>query len=645
MIGHALLFTDLVDSTAVVELLGDARAASVLAEHDRARARPAGRATGPRDRPQRRLLPAVRRRARGRAFALGLPRRRSRRSACRRAPACTSARSPCARTRRRSRARRQAARGRRHREAARRAGHGARARRPDPADRRGARRARRRPAGAAAIARALSAEGDRRAGRDLRARACAARAFAPPDDAEKAYRVVRVGRLLAAGARGAPQPAARARRLRRPRRRPGAPSRPGSTPARGSLTVLGPGGTGKTRLVRRYGWSWLGDWPGGVYFCDLSEARTLDGVLLRRRARARRAARQGRPRRPARPRDRDARPLPRHPRQLRAGRRARRGHGRPLARPRGRRRASSSRAASGFASPARTCCRSSRSRSTATASSCSPLRARAQRPDSRSRRRTARVVQRIVRLLDGLPLAIELAAARIRVLSPAQLVERMTRPLRPARRRAQRRRSPGDAAGAIDWSWDLLPPWEQAALAQCSVFEGGFTLDAAEAVLDLVVVARAPPTMDVVQALVDKSLLRAWVPVEQRATTLEEPYFGMYLSIHEYAAEKLATSGADRQRAAQERHGRHFAALRLRRTPARPLYRHGGGARRRAWTLELDNLVAACQRAVAHGDGGPRSPPCARPGRPSRHRAPSIWRSTSAAGRRPAESAALRAAR
>ena len=44
------------------------------------------------------------------------------------------------------------------------------------------------------------------------------------------------------------------------------------------LTVLGPGGTGKTRFVRRYGLTWLGDWPGGVYFCDLSDARSLDGI-------------------------------------------------------------------------------------------------------------------------------------------------------------------------------------------------------------------------------------------------------------------------------------------------------------------------------------------------------------------------------
>ena len=46
------------------------------------------------------------------------------------------------------------------------------------------------------------------------------------------------------------------------------------------LTVLGPGGTGKTRLARRYGWTWLGDWPGGVYFCDLSDARTLESVFF-----------------------------------------------------------------------------------------------------------------------------------------------------------------------------------------------------------------------------------------------------------------------------------------------------------------------------------------------------------------------------
>ena len=44
------------------------------------------------------------------------------------------------------------------------------------------------------------------------------------------------------------------------------------------VTVLGAGGMGKTRLVRRYAAAWLGEWPGGVYFCDLSEARGLEGI-------------------------------------------------------------------------------------------------------------------------------------------------------------------------------------------------------------------------------------------------------------------------------------------------------------------------------------------------------------------------------
>ena len=135
-------------------------------------------------------------------------------------------------------------------------------------------------------------------------------------------------------------------------------------------------------------------------------------------------------------------------------------------------------------------------------------RARAQRPDFALTAANRDDVGRIVRLLDGLPLAIELAAARVRVLSPAQLVERMRD------RFALLAGARGDVArqatlrAAIDWSWDLLVPWEQAALAQCSVFEGGFTLELAEQVIDLAAWPEAPPVMDAVQALVDKSLLR-----------------------------------------------------------------------------------------------------------------------------------------
>ena len=73
------------------------------------------------------------------------------------------------------------------------------------------------------------------------------------------------------------------------------------------VSVLGLGGTGKTRLVTRFGWNSLRDFPGGVWFCDLSEARSLDGIMLRRRAGARHTAGQGRSGGPDRARHRGAR--------------------------------------------------------------------------------------------------------------------------------------------------------------------------------------------------------------------------------------------------------------------------------------------------------------------------------------------------
>jgi len=60
------------------------------------------------------------------------------------------------------------------------------------------------------------------------------------------------------------------------------------------------------------------------------------------------------------------------------------------------------------------------------------------------------------------------------------------------------------------WSWNLLETWEQSALAQASMFEGGFTLEAAEAVIDLELFDDAPFVMDVIESLVGKSLVRTW---------------------------------------------------------------------------------------------------------------------------------------
>ena len=425
--------------------------------------------------------------------------------------------------------------------------------------------------------------------------------FATPADTDKAYRVVR--------AEGGWLPV-REVRHNLPRERDAFVGRSADLAAidarlaAGSrlVSVLGLAGTGKTRLARRYGWTALGDFPGGVFFCDLSEARTLDGVFFVVAAAL------------------DV-PLGKGDPQVQLGHAiAARGRvllildnfeqlvahaqasvGRWLDR-----------------APDAAFIVTSRERlqlagegvlalaplpPDAEGVELFALRARAQRPDFAITDANRSAVKRIVALLDGLPLAIELAAARTSVMSPAQLVERLAdrfRVLAATRGEANRHAT---LRGAIDWSWNLLAPWEQAALAQCAVFEHGFTLEAAEAVLDLAASPDAPPAADAVQALVDKSLLRSWVPVGQHRYELEEPYFGMYLSIHEYAAAKLAASGDEAKRATEQRHGGYFAAFGSDDGLA-ALRQHSTVARRRALALELelDNLVAACRRAVARHD-------------------------------------------
>ena len=120
--------------------------------------------------------------------------------------------------------------------------------------------------------------------------------------------------------------------------------------------------------------------------------------------------------------------------------------------------------------------------------------------------------------------------------------------------------------------------------------------------LDLRTWPEAPQTIDAIQALVDKSLLRSWIPAEQSRYDIEEPCFGMYLSIHEYAAEKLVAGGSAARRLSSSGTTRHFAGFGSDEA-IESLYRHGGIRRRRALALELDNLVAACRRAAGRGHG------------------------------------------
>lgn len=361
------------------------------------------------------------------------------------------------------------------------------------------------------------------------------------------------------------------------------------------VTVLGLGGTGKTRLVTHFAWTWLGDYPGGAWFCDLSEARSVEGICS------------------AVARALDV-PLGQDDPVVQLGhalaargaclvvldnfeqvaRHADATLGRWLDRAAEARFIVTSREVLGLPGES--------------ALALSPLRppdattlflrrAEASRRDFRPTPDDLAAIALLVVLLDGLPLAVELAAARVRVMPPRALVERMDERFKLLTSTGARRDRQATLRGALDWSWDLLTEPERAALAQLSVFEGAFTLESAEEVLDLAPWPDAPLGMDVVQSLVDKSLVR-------RAG---DERFDLLVSVQEYAAEALrqpgrfATSGPEAALAAEARHGACFAARGTDDALA-ALESHGGTARRNALALELDDLVAACRRALARGD-------------------------------------------
>ncbi len=426
--------------------------------------------------------------------------------------------------------------------------------------------------------------------------------FVPPPDSDKSYRVVRRGELW--------QPV-RDILHRLPAELDSFVGRAGDlaaiarhfTEGARLLTLLGPGGTGKTRLAIRYGHGALGEWPGGIWFCDLSDAASLDGIHYAVASAL--GVRLGSGDAGAQLTETIA------------------GRGRCLVMLDNFEQVAEHAADTvgrWLAAPEAAFMVTSRERLHVVGEivqAVEPLpldgpaidlfiaRARGVRHDFAPDAAQRRTIAEIVQLLDGLPLAIELAAARISVLAPAQLFERLRDrfKLLSGRRGVNRQAT---LRTAIDWSWQLLTAWEQTALEQCSVFEGGFTLTAAEDVVDLSSWPDAPPTIDVVQALVDKSLLRRWVPDSALPRhDLEEPYFGMYLSIHEYAAQKCGARGEEHLRSVEQRHGRYFAAFGTDEA-LEALFAHGGTERMRALRRELDNLTSACRRAIARADG-----PCA----------------------------------
>ncbi|MDX1687682.1 MAG: tetratricopeptide repeat protein [Candidatus Promineifilaceae bacterium] len=163
----------------------------------------------------------------------------------------------------------------------------------------------------------------------------------------------------------------------------------------------------------------------------------------------------------------------------------------------------------------------------------------------------AREVSEIVRRLDGLPLAIELAAARVKLLPPRALLERLSLKLLsggardlPARQQTIR--------SAIDWSYSLLDPQMQTLFSRLGVFAGDFTLQTAEAVCN------PDGVLDIIsgiETLLDNSLLRREpVPPNQ------PPRFGMLQVSREYALERLAQEDAPgEEKELRRRHALYFA--------------------------------------------------------------------------------------
>ncbi|MBX2802610.1 MAG: tetratricopeptide repeat protein [Myxococcales bacterium] len=178
----------------------------------------------------------------------------------------------------------------------------------------------------------------------------------------------------------------------------------------------------------------------------------------------------------------------------------------------------------------------------------------------------------LMALLDRLPLAIELAAARLSVMSVDAMVDRIGQ-------RFQLLRDPMRAT--LDFSWSLLEASEQQALSQLSVFVGSFSLDAAEQVVHV----EGSWPADLLDALVAHSLMQR----------LPDDRFALLHTVRAYAEELLHTPEP-----VLDRHARTFAALGT--EPALELlHRHEGPARRHALARALPDLVAACRHAATRG--------------------------------------------
>jgi predicted ATPase len=219
-------------------------------------------------------------------------------------------------------------------------------------------------------------------------------------------------------------------------------------------------------------------------------------------------------------------------------------------------------------------------------------RARAVRADVPLDVPQLQAVAEICRWLEGLPLAIELAAARVRLLDPVELLDRLDsrfavltggpRDL-PERQRTLRR--------TVEWSYDLLDAEDKVVLTRLAVFVGGFTLPAAEAVC---ADEQVPDVLGAVASLVDKSLIRVGAPDSGK------PRFSLLDTVREFAVERLeASEEVDRIRAAHAAFFRAFALTIQQAAPGRP-----DSSALNRYVTESRNLGAAMRAFLDRGAEG-----------------------------------------
>ena len=348
------------------------------------------------------------------------------------------------------------------------------------------------------------------------------------------------------------------------------------------LSLLGLGGVGKTRLALQHARAWLGDYPGGAWFCDLSAASGLDGIVF--------AVAQALqlPLGAADPVEQLGRAIARlsdeGPCLLvldnfeQVARCAEASVGRWLELAPQARFIVTTRELLGvsgeqvLAVPPLTppeALQLFQQRAQMAVGSGDGARQPLAAED-------AAALPQLLDMLDCLPLAIELAAARSRLLTPRAMLQRMGDRFKLLAARHGRLDRQATMQATLDWSWDLLSTAERAVLMQLAVFDGGFEIADAEAVVDPATVAGGW-VPDLLQALLEKSLLRP----------LQGNRLGMLRTVQEYASNRLAAAGAGGGDA-ERRHARHYAA-------------QSEAEATRGRGVELDNLVAAGRRAAHAG--------------------------------------------